>query len=79
MSMATGGVTEIGVKDLRASFRGDLILPGDSGYEAARRVYNRMIDRDRDVVRARVSQMRRGVREALRRSRALQSLRKLVP
>jgi len=29
LSMALEGMTEIGVKDLRASFRGELILPGD--------------------------------------------------
>jgi len=40
-----GVVTEIEAKDLRASFRGELILPGDGGYEAARKVYNAMIDR----------------------------------
>lgn len=38
-------MSEIGVKDLRTNFRGDLILPGDGAYEAARRVYNGMIDR----------------------------------
>jgi FAD/FMN-containing dehydrogenase len=45
MSMAIEGMTEIGVSDLRASFRGELIHPGDGDYEAARRVYNGMIDR----------------------------------
>jgi FAD/FMN-containing dehydrogenase len=43
--MAVSVATEIGVKDLRAGFRGELILPGDAGYESARRVYNGMIDR----------------------------------
>jgi FAD/FMN-containing dehydrogenase len=33
------------LKDLRARFRGELIVPGDPAYEAARKVYNGMIDR----------------------------------
>src|SRR5437868_9158083 len=32
------------VQDLRSRMRGDLIQPGDPGYEPARRVYNAMID-----------------------------------
>jgi hypothetical protein len=39
------GVTELGAEDLRASFRGELILPGDGEYAAAHSAYNRMIDR----------------------------------
>jgi FAD/FMN-containing dehydrogenase len=31
--------------DLRASFRGDLLLPTSAGYETARRIWNGMIDR----------------------------------
>jgi len=31
--------------ELKAQLRGELILPGDSGYDAARKVYNAMIDR----------------------------------
>src|SRR6202158_2132978 len=30
---------------LKASLRGELIQPGDEGYEAARKVYNGMIDK----------------------------------
>ena len=33
------------VRDLRASLRGTLLVPGDEGYEAARRVWNGMIDK----------------------------------
>lgn len=32
-------------KELKASFRGDLIGPGDDGYETARRVWNGMVDK----------------------------------
>jgi hypothetical protein len=33
------------IQELRARFRGELIAPGDAAYEAARKVYNGMIDR----------------------------------
>jgi FAD/FMN-containing dehydrogenase len=33
------------IQELRAKFRGELITPGDAGYDAARKVYNGMIDR----------------------------------
>ena len=33
------------IQELRAKFRGELIAPGDAGYDAARKVYNGMIDR----------------------------------
>jgi FAD/FMN-containing dehydrogenase len=33
------------VQELRARFRGDLITPGDGTYDAARKVYNGMIDK----------------------------------
>ena len=40
-----GGVDEAAVAQLRASHRGALLRPGDDGYDAARRVWNGMIDR----------------------------------
>ena len=33
------------IQELRARFRGELIAPGDAAYEAARKVYNGMIDK----------------------------------
>ena len=38
-------VKQPAVETLRASLRGELILPGDEGYEGARKVHNGMIDR----------------------------------
>ncbi len=38
-------MTDQGTSDLRKSLRGPVIEPGDEGYEAARRVYNGMIDK----------------------------------
>ena len=33
------------VEDLQGALRGELIQPGDEGYETARKVYNAMIDK----------------------------------
>ncbi len=38
-------LNEMGIEKLRARLGGQVILPGDGEYEAARRVYNAMIDR----------------------------------
>src|SRR3989442_9801243 len=38
-------VKELDSSTLKASLRGELIQPGDEGYEAARKVYNGMIDK----------------------------------
>ncbi len=38
-------MNETQIQELRARFRGELIAPGDAAYEAARKVYNGMIDR----------------------------------
>ena len=36
---------ESAVRDLRASLRGELVLPEDTGYDQQRRVWNGSIDR----------------------------------
>jgi len=33
------------VDELKAHFRGDLLLPGDAGYDEVRQIWNAMIDR----------------------------------
>src|ERR1700731_572396 len=33
------------ISDLKASLRGELICPGDAGYDTARKIHNAMIDR----------------------------------
>src|SRR5215510_5797152 len=38
-------MTETDIQDLRAKLRGELIAPGDASYDAARKVYNAMIDK----------------------------------
>jgi FAD/FMN-containing dehydrogenase len=42
---APGGITAAGLEALRATFRGELLLPPDHGYESSRRVWNAMVDR----------------------------------
>jgi FAD/FMN-containing dehydrogenase len=45
-SSIAGTVLEVpGVETLKASLRGELLQPNDEGYDAARKVYNGMIDR----------------------------------
>ena len=41
---------ETAVSQLKSVFRGDIILPGDDQYEAARKVYNGMIDRRPGII-----------------------------
>src|SRR5215212_11439197 len=36
---------DVAVQNLMSRLRGDLILPGDAGYEQARKIYNGMIDK----------------------------------
>jgi FAD/FMN-containing dehydrogenase len=43
--VATGGPADAAVEELRAGLRGPLTRPGDEAYEAARQVWNGMIDR----------------------------------
>jgi FAD/FMN-containing dehydrogenase len=38
-------ITDADIQSFRSGLRGDLIQPGDPGYDAARKVYNAMIDR----------------------------------
>ncbi len=49
--MATVATVEAGLLDaLRESFSGSLLLPGDEGYEEARRVHNGLVDRRPAVI-----------------------------
>ena len=43
-------MTDSTVATLKASLRGDLITPSDSGYDEARKVYNGMIDRRPNLI-----------------------------
>src|SRR5919202_1081164 len=45
--LTTGGLVldDATVQDLKASVRGELLRPGDEGYESARKVWNGMIDK----------------------------------
>jgi FAD/FMN-containing dehydrogenase len=45
MATTTATGSDLVSDDFRASFRGELIEPGDPGYDGARAVYNGMIDR----------------------------------
>src|SRR5499427_10879241 len=52
--MTTSATTTAPYQELAAGVRGDLIVPGDSGYDQARAVYNGMIDkRPAAIVRCR--------------------------
>lgn len=44
ISATVSGETELSISDLADTFRGQLIQPGDDEYDAARHVYNAMID-----------------------------------
>jgi FAD/FMN-containing dehydrogenase len=40
-----GVIDDVAIQELRASLRGEVLRPGDHGYDAARKVFNGMIDR----------------------------------
>jgi FAD/FMN-containing dehydrogenase len=43
--VSTRALTAASIAAFKAGMRGDVLLPGDAGYDASRRVYNVMIDR----------------------------------
>ncbi len=45
LSGASTTIDKAALKELRASLRGPLLVPGDAGYDSARRIWNGMIDR----------------------------------
>ena len=45
LQFATATVSDTETRELRARLRGELLRPGDEGYEAARQLYNGMIDK----------------------------------
>ena len=45
MATIASGLEQAAVDELKASVRGEVIVPGDGDYEAARRVWNGLIDR----------------------------------
>ena len=48
--MATVGLDPAALRELRAGFQGDLIAPGEGGYDEHRRVWNGSIDRQPAVI-----------------------------
>jgi FAD/FMN-containing dehydrogenase len=69
-SVAQGAVIEAGaVDELRATFRGELLRPGDAGYDAHRKVWNGSIDRRPGLIArcAGVADVRAAVRFARER------------
>src|SRR5215471_17945303 len=44
-STASAVLEKPGIETLKANLRGELLQPGDGGYDAARKVYNAMVDR----------------------------------
>ncbi len=50
MTAPTGVIDGAGLATFRDTFRGEIVLPGDDGYDDARRVWNAMIDRRPAIV-----------------------------
>ena len=48
--MKTSTLDEAALTDLRSQVRGGIVCPGDEGYDAARAVYNAMINRRPAVI-----------------------------
>lgn len=48
--MASHGINEVALKELRESVAGEIILAGDPTYDEARTIFNAMIDRHPAVI-----------------------------
>jgi hypothetical protein len=62
-------MTATQIQELRSKFRGELVAPADAGYDAARKVYNGMIDK-RPALIVKVDEGQEGVRASYRENYA---------